>query len=366
MGSLLLSLLITAACFYYGILYENTVILTLGYALILLLLFSIIEVTYRFLTLKCHLEIPITMAEQSQPVSIVFRIENNSFFSGGRVDVRMNIRNILAKKGKTRWLSISQVPPKLSRHEFKVVLHGAGNHEVALIKMRIHALFGLFSVTKRCKDFGFVLVLPEIYSILLQVSEATRNFMGDADAYDELRPGHDPGETFEIRPYREKDKLQSIHWKLSAKTDELMVKENSLPKACAIVLLLDLKKLTQRTAEEKMAAYLELASSISFALMDVQVPHYIAWFSRETGDIRRIRVDDEESFYQFLLYYLRDGSAQDEKDIRDEYRNKYKNEWYLHDICVNNHLEVYRNKELVYQLDVKKMKDECEKLELIL
>lgn len=366
MVSLLISLLITAVCFYYGILYENTAILTLGYALILLLLFSIIEVIYRLCTLKCHLEIPITMAEQRQPVSIIFRITNNSIFSGGRVDVRMNIRNSLVRKGKTRWFTVSQVAPKTSRHEFKVVLYGAGSHEVALIKLRIHSTFGLFSVTKKCKDFGSILVLPEIYSTLIQVSESTRNFVGDAEVYDEFRPGYDPGETFEIRQYREKDKLQSIHWKISAKTDELMVKENSLPKACAIVLLLDLKKKDRGAMEEYMAAYLELVSSISFCLLDGKVPHFIAWHSKETGDIRRIRVDDEESFYLFLIHYLRDGASLNEKDIREEYRHKHKNEWYLHDVCVNNHLEVYRDGELIYKLDVKKIKDECEKMELLL
>ena len=366
MVSLLISLLITAVCFYYRILYENTVILTLGYALILLLLFSVIEVVYRLCTLKCHLEIPITMAEQSQPVSIVFRIKNNSIFSGGRVDVRMKIRNSLAKKGKTRWFTVSQVEPKTSRHTFQVVLYGAGSHEVELIRIRIHSTLGLFSVTRKCKDFGSILILPEIYSTLIQVSEGVRNFMGDADYYDEFRPGYDPGETYEIRPYREKDKLQSIHWKLSAKTDDLMVKENSLPKACAIVLLLDLKKINSGAMEENMAAYLELASSISFCLMDEKIPHFIAWHSRETGDVRRIRVDDEESFYLFLIHYLRDGAPWNEKDVREEYREKYKNEGYLHDVCVNNHLEVYRNGELIYKLDVKKIKDECEKMELLL
>ena len=36
-------------------------------------------------------------------------------------------------------------------------------------------------------------------------------------------------------------KRQSVHWKLSARTDELMVKENSLPKACAVAIVADLR-----------------------------------------------------------------------------------------------------------------------------
>ena len=291
MCSLLISLLITAACFYYGIIYENVAIITLGYAMLLLIAVSVIEVIYRLVALKCHLEIPITMAEQNMPVTVVFRIENRGPFPGGRVDVRMNIRNFLAKSGKTRWFTIPEVPAKNSTHSFKVLLFGAGSHEVELIKLRVYSTLGLFSMTKKCKDFGSILVLPEIHSTQIVLTESTRNFMGDADVYDEFRPGHDPGETFEIREYREKDKLQSIHWKLSAKTEDLMVKETSHPKACSVVLLLELNKVDGKLAEEYIAAYLELISSISFGLMDRKTPHFIAWLSKETGDVRRIRVD---------------------------------------------------------------------------
>ncbi len=366
MVSLLICVLITAVCFYYGVLYENAAIITIGYALGLLTVLSVIEVIYRRFTLKCHLDIPITMTDQYMPVAIVVQMNNKGFLPCGRVDVRMRIRNSFAKRGKLRWFTITEVKKGSSRHSHKVVLYGAGSHEVELIKIRIYSMFGLVWTTKRCKDFGSILILPEIHSIPIQITEATKNFMGDADVFDEFRPGHDPGETFEIREYREKDKLQSIHWKLSAKTEDLMVKEHSLPRACAIVLLLDLKDAHRKQMEMLVPSFLELIASVSFCLMDNKTPHFIAWFSRETGEVRRIRVDDEESFYIFLTHYLRDGASQSQIDLREEYRNRYKNEWYLHDICMNSHLEIYKNGELIYKLDAKSLKDECEKMELLL
>ncbi len=366
MFNLLVSALITVACFYYGILYENAPIITVGYTLLVLIVLSWIEVVYRMFTVKCHLDIPITMVDQNMPVSVIVKMNNKSFLPCGRADVRMRIRNSLAQKGKIRWFSIPSVSKKKSQYKFKVVLHGAGSHEVELIKLRIHSTLGLVTMTKRCKDFGSILVLPEIHSVPLQISDGTKNFLGDADVFDEFRPGHDPGETFEIREYREKDKLQSIHWKLSAKTEDLMVKEHSLPRACAIVLLLELKEIPKKQIEVLIPSFLELISSISFCLMDNKTPHFIAWFSKETGDVRRIRVDDEESFYIFLAHYLQEGVTQKGKDLREEYREKYRSEWYLHDVCINNQLEVFKNGELVYKLNAKSLKDECEKMELLL
>lgn len=366
MVNLLICALITAWCFYYGIIYENAAIVTIGYAFIILIVLSVAEVLYRMFTIKCHLDIPITMAEQDMPVTVVFEMQNKGLLPTGRVDVRVCIRNSLEKKGKTRWFALSGLEKGKSRHDIKVMLHGAGSHEVELIRLRIHSVLGVFSMTKKCLDFGSILILPQMYPMLIEPGEATRNFLGDADAFDEFRPGHDPGETFEIRAYRPKDKLQSIHWKLSAKTDDLMVREHSYPKACAVVLMLDLKSIAKQHMAESVASFLELAASISFCLMDNGIVHFVTWFSRETDQVRRIRVDDEESFYLFLTYYLRDGVAQNEKDLRKEYRDKYKNEWYLHDVCINNYLEIYQNGELLKKFDAKSLKDECEKMELLL
>lgn len=73
----------------------------------------------------------------------------------------------------------------------------------------------------------------------MHVSEHTRNFFGEADVYDDFHPGDDPSEIFGVREFRAGDKMQSIHWKLSAKSDDLLVRENSQPKACPLVFLLE-------------------------------------------------------------------------------------------------------------------------------
>lgn len=366
MGRLLISLIVSILCFYYGVLYENTVIVTAAFAILLLIGFSVLEVLYRRFTTECHLEIPVTMVETNKPVPIICKVTGRSLFSAGRMDIKVGIRSSFAKKSSKQWLSIPQIAAGTKHYEFGLWIDGAGCYEIEITQIRFHATFGFFSMKKRVHETGVVLLLPEMYSVMIETTEATRNFLGDVDVYDEFRPGHDAGEVFEIREYRPKDKLQSIHWKLSAKTEDLMVKENSLPKACAIVLLLDMKNLRNKDGEEYTAAYLELATSISFSLMDRKIPHFIAWMSKQTEDVRRIRVDDEESFYLFLAHYLSDGVGQNERDLRDAYREKYRNEIYIKDICVNNYLEIYQDGELLDKLDVKKMQDECEKLELLL
>lgn len=361
-------LLIVALCFYLGILYCNTVMLTIGYALLLLLGVSLVELIYRFFTLKCYIDVPISMSEGGRPIQAVIKVRNKGFLPAGKVEVKIECRNMFQKKGKKLKISVPNVSVGECRHSVKIQIDGAGCHDILLTRMKVYSVTGLVCLTRKCKDFSSVLIMPQIHSAGVQITEGVRNFLGDADVYDDFRPGHDSGEIFEIRNYREKDKLQSIHWKLSAKMDELMVKENSLPKACAVVLLLELhpwKKHKAKKAVLDANAYLELVASMSFALMDAKCPHFVAWYSREKEELRRIRVDDEESFYLFLNAYLREV-VPTEKSMREEYRRDYRNEWYLYDITINEKMELYKNGEFLTKLDEKKIKDECEKLEIIL
>lgn len=361
-------LLIVLLCFYIGILYCNQAILTIGYVLGLILVISVVELIYRRFTITVHVNVPISMAEVGKSVNVVLSIRNKGRLPAGKIAVKIQNKNVLEPKGKKKWIIIEDAKPGEHKHIVKMKFNSAGCHEILIRRMKIYSLFGLIHIGRKCKDFSSVIIMPEVYAANVQISEPVRNFLGDADIYDEFRPGHDSGETFEIRPYREKDKLQSIHWKLSTKMDELMVKETSLPKACAVVLMLELKPVAKEKGSKKKSyagAYLELAASLSFSLMDQKCPHFVAWYSREKESIRRIRVDDEESFYIFLDVFLREAVSI-QKDIREEYRNDFKNEWYLYDILINEKLELYRNGELLTKLDEKKIKDECEKLELLL
>lgn len=368
MVSIIIILLIVGLCFYLGILYTNTVMLTIGYALGILLFVSIVELIYRIFTMKCHIEVPISMTESGRPVGVNIKIRNKGVLPAGKVEVRVEHKNVLHKKGQSQWISISDVSVGEQKYSLKMELKGAGCHEILVTQMKIYSLFGLIYLKRKCRDFSSVLIMPEVYSANVRITEAVRNFLGDADVYDDFRPGHDSGETFEIREYREKDRLQSIHWKLSAKMDNLMVKESSLPKACAVVLMMELHPLQTKAFRKKeidAGAYLDLVASISYSLMDQKCPHFVTWYSVEKEGIRRIRVDDEESFYLFLDAYLREAAPR-EKNVREEYRKDYKSEWYLYDILINERLELYKNGEFLTKLDEKKIKDECEKLEILL
>ncbi len=367
MISLLLTLLVMVVFLYHGVLYEDIGLLTVVYALGILVVISLIEIGFRFFTFRCYTHIPIAMAEIGKPIELLIKTRNKGLFPVGKVKVRVSVKNVLKNKTEKQWFTLPGVPLGNHQYSFKIVVDSAGAYDVRLEKIRLFGLVGLISFTKKNKDLTTFCILPEVYSMGIEVKDSTRNFRGDADIFDDFRSGEDPTETFEIREYREKDKLQNIHWKLSAKMDDLMVKENSLPRPCGIVLMVDTTVKGKNKGE--VDAFLEVLASISFRLMDLKCPHFVTWLSRETEDVRRIRVDNEESYYMFLNYFLKDIDAGQEKNIRREYREKFRNEIYLHDVMVTTDLELYKDGDLLAKWNLKNVKnveDECSKLELLL
>lgn len=89
-------------------------------------------------------------------------------------------------------------------------------------------LFSLFRFRGRKAERLEMVIYPE--KVGLQV-ELTKNFAGSSkeDGMLQNRKGNDPSETFDIREYVPGDDIRSIHWKLSSKTDTLILREASDP-----------------------------------------------------------------------------------------------------------------------------------------
>ncbi len=332
MSSLFLWVLITLLTFYIGLIYESTALILLGIMEAVFVVLAFLHISFRIRRIRASLQIPIAIADKGSPVTVYAEVENGTAISCLRLQLLVHAaRN--GEKPKNRWLKMEDVLPGKTRYGFTVVMEEPGCYEFTAKKLRVYDLTGIFYRDVRSRSFGRALVLPKIMEIPVRLGEGVRNFFGDADVYDELRPGYDPAETFEIRKFRDGDKVQSVHWKLSAKMDDLVVRERSLPKGCPVVLFLDEPK--------GNSDFFAWAAALSFSLMDAGCPHFAVWQSREKNDILRARIDDEESFYLFMTTYLEDGEAGHAPELIGRYREKYRGQQYLHALYLNGTPELW-------------------------
>lgn len=113
---------------------------------------------------------------------------------------------------------------------------------------------------------------------MVEIASQIREQLIDSEEYDEKRPGDDPSQIFQIREYREGDRMQRIHWKASARTSQLMVKDYSMPIGSGALVLFDL-----RVAEDAGMVFLDQAVEYGLAILqgflNQEYPPRAAWYN---------------------------------------------------------------------------------------
>lgn len=84
-------------------------------------------------------------------------------------------------------------------------------------------------------------VYPELPEVQIHTQKLLNAEFGGYN-YDKVRKGNDNSEVFALREYVGGDSLNAAHWKLSAKTDEIIIREWSRPNNFRIMLAIDLAK----------------------------------------------------------------------------------------------------------------------------
>ncbi|MGN1001539.1 MAG: DUF58 domain-containing protein [Oscillospiraceae bacterium] len=119
------------------------------------------------------------------------------------------------------------------------------------------------------------------------------------------KPGGGFSELHELREYRPGDSLRDVHWKLSAKTDKLIVREAQQPEGVRALITLDLR--LPRSGADRT---LDALSWLSARLLEAEAPHSVCWAGSE-GGLRWCRVEKPEDIAACVEELLRQGLSED-------------------------------------------------------
>lgn len=126
------------------------------------------------------------------------------------------------------------------------------------------------------------------------------------------RPGGGPGEDYDPREYRPGDPLSSIHWKLSAKRDELVTRETLETVKPLPLLTLDLFG-----DADRLDRTLELFAGVSSELLSLGRAHAVAWVHPVTGELCRCSVTGEEEQRRCLETLLSQRAPLEGRSVLD-------------------------------------------------
>ena len=172
-------------------------------------------------------------------------------------------------------------------------------------QVRVQDLFGLWqSGPLRCEE-EYVTIAPKLTPLQIVLADNTA-VRSDSEKYSQNRPGSDPSETFAIREYVPGDPIRQIHWKLSQKTDELMLRELGLPIATQILLIFrNLRTEKETVPAETADAMAKTYLSVSYALQSEGLVHTAAF--AEDGRFVLMSVESELDLHEMQERFLTAG-----------------------------------------------------------
>lgn len=234
---LLYSLLfISSLVFVYF--YGGKVPYMLFYVTLMLPLFSFLYTLLVFLNLEFKQSIDRTSLIKGEKIHFKCILYNRNFFLCPYIRIKFcNGNRILAREFYEKNLSLM---PSSSRYFiYELECKYRGRYAIGIDRLEIEDFLGIFKFKRKVHKHYDVVVYPRI--VILEKFNIKTSFVSESHTL--LNTNYqDNSIVSDIRKYVVGDSFRRIHWKISAKTSELMVKNMQSTSETNMVLILDLRK----------------------------------------------------------------------------------------------------------------------------
>lgn len=344
MKSRILYFLLLAVTSYFGILFRSAALLGLLTLEILLPLISWLLMGAAVKNLHAEVYLPIGVAEKRQPVTVGVVLQNNSRIPLVKVQAELTLEHGFYHSKDPVVLHGMAEGKKKTRLLTTIKGERCGLITARFQQLVVWDFLRLFSRKLSLKGEKTLALLPDFYQADMPLDQLP-DYVGDSEEYDKDKPGDDPSEVFQVREYRDGDRLSSIHWKMSARTDQLIVKDYSLPIKNDLLLFFDGCKPAEESLEsEILDDFLELGLAVSRSLLKAGMAHALVWVSEKNRELRQTPIRQEDELYAFIEEVFATGICE---DLSPEklYASTYREGMGRTHLVVNRNLELWKDEE---------------------
>lgn len=265
------------------------------------------------------------VVQKGEVFPITFQFENPTIFPIPYVDICFTYMNKLSGKSYKQVLEVSIDSNTSTVVHCQLKSDHVGNIEINLKKIRYYDYFRLFRWSQKKQDFCKVAVLPAINELEMDIHHQPSTPIEEGESFSSNQKGDDPSEIFEIREYRGGDRISRVHWKLTMKQDQLMIKEFSEPIYINTLLYVDMYAQQNNNLLNEMDERMELALSLSYTLLSKGENHYVTWYDQRYGICQRRLISSEEDFYEFVSVIMETGPYSTDDDGIFMFSSQYPN-----------------------------------------
>lgn len=147
------------------------------------------------------------------------------------------------------------------------------------------------------------------------------SFYGAVDAdldsmeYSKKRKGEDTSQIFDIRNYVQGDGLNRVHWKLSAKEDDLLVKEFSHPITKNNCILLEIHKFVEEDKRYNLNGVFEMAYAIGNLACVKEKEFSLAFYSAKDDELKTVEVLSSDELTEAIRIIIQENSYEGNKAL---------------------------------------------------
>ena len=283
------------------------------YIFFMLLIFGVLQiglVWYSKRHLKATLKVDSATVNKDEPMQVSLVIENTSFLPVACVKAVISYENEYEHLKQYQSFCVSINGMTTQSIKFTLTSEHVGSMKVGIKKVVVYDLLRIFHRNLKPDTSCTIKVFPEVFSMENEIKVIHQELL-DSETFSKVKSGDDPSEVFDIREYKDGDKIHRIHWKLSSKRDCVMVKEYSLPIACSVGILVNLS--VDKKEEHRLSYYdamMATIASMSYHMIANEQVHFIAWYEKKKEDYHCERITGEEDLYR-VLYELLEVKAEE-------------------------------------------------------
>ena len=211
----------------------------LFYTLLLLTLLSLISVLWLLFSARIEMRGVKPRVERGEAMMTIFTVRHTSPLPVAALRIRLNVPSAFSAAQE---ISVSTPAFKTRTFRYMVRCPHRGSYEVGITRLRARDAFGLFSISRKSgMKLLRVDVYPKSYDVPFMELKA-----GDTGPELRSRATEDASSPSDVRKWQEGDVLKKVHWKLTMRRRELMVRtfeESSRPDTLIVPDLAEIQAL---------------------------------------------------------------------------------------------------------------------------
>lgn len=238
------------------------------------------------------------ITEKNKEAEIRFEAVNESAIPVTRLEICYTYRNEISGAVKKDRLYLSVDKKGSAYSTVSIRSEHCGNIKVTIERIRCYDFLGIFRTSRKLKKWATVSVMPSIHPMAGDLIKKTADMEMEEESnhYLEHKPGNDPSEIFGVREYKEGDRPNQIHWKLSRKNQKLIMKEYSQPLRDRAILYLSFKNSDK--GEKKLQStdcFMEAVMSVSEGILGKGHEHRMVWYDRNINQYMEQEITNPDS-----------------------------------------------------------------------